>query len=129
MTTGLAYSEAFLRNETGPRHPERADRLRASIVQLKASGTWDKLDVWEPGQADEATLELVHSQPFVAEIREFLARRGGHGGADTVASTGSWEAALRAVGGAVEAVERVSQGVLDNAFCLMRPPGHHATPD
>jgi acetoin utilization deacetylase AcuC-like enzyme len=48
---------------------------------------------------------------------------------DTAASPGSWEAALRAAGGVVEAVERVSAGRLDNAFCLVRPPGHHATPD
>jgi acetoin utilization deacetylase AcuC-like enzyme len=65
----------------------------------------------------------------VAEIREFTARGGGHIDADTVASKGSWEAALRAAGGVVEAVERVSNRSLDNAFCLVRPPGHHATPD
>ncbi|MGI9144939.1 MAG: histone deacetylase family protein [Chloroflexota bacterium] len=129
MTTGLAYSEAFLRHETGARHPERADRLRAIVSQLQASGTWQQLDVWQPGLADEATLELIHSPAHVAHIRDLTARGGGNVDADTVASAGSWEAALRAVGGVVEAVRRVSDGVADNAFCLVRPPGHHATPD
>jgi acetoin utilization deacetylase AcuC-like enzyme len=128
VRTGLAYSEAFLRHETGARHPERADRLRAIVARLQAAGTWDRLDVWEPAQADEATLELVHSQTHVAGIKDFIARGGGHIDADTVTSPGSWEAALRAVGGLVEAAERVSAGTLDNAFCLVRPPGHHATP-
>jgi len=129
VSTGLAYSEAFLGHETGARHPERADRLRAIVAQLRASGTWDELGVWEPAEADEATLELIHSATHVARVREFIARGGGHIDADTVASAGSWAAALRAVGGAVEAVKRVSDGDLDNAFCLVRPPGHHATPD
>jgi acetoin utilization deacetylase AcuC-like enzyme len=62
-------------------------------------------------------------------MRDFVARGGGHIDPDTVASPGTWEAALRAAGGLVEAVGRVSSGDLDNAFCLVRPPGHHATPD
>jgi acetoin utilization deacetylase AcuC-like enzyme len=127
VTTGLAYSEAFLRHDTGPRHPERPDRLRAIVSQLKASGTWDRLAVWEPEQTDEATLELVHTDHHIQAMRE-ATRRGGHIDADTVVSAGSWEAALRAAGGLVEAVDHVLAGQLDNALCLVRPPGHHATP-
>jgi acetoin utilization deacetylase AcuC-like enzyme len=62
-------------------------------------------------------------------MRQFIQSGGGHIDADTVVSEGSWEAALRAAGGLVEAVDRVSTGKLDNAFCVVRPPGHHATPD
>lgn len=87
------------------------------------------MQIWEPELADEATLRLVHSASHVAKLREFVARGGGRLDADTMASAGSWEATLRAVGGVVEAVDRVSRGALDNAFCLVRPPGHHATPD
>jgi acetoin utilization deacetylase AcuC-like enzyme len=62
-------------------------------------------------------------------MRAFMASGGGHIDADTVVSADSWEAASRAAGAAVEAVDGVSAGRLDNAFCLVRPPGHHATPD
>jgi acetoin utilization deacetylase AcuC-like enzyme len=62
-------------------------------------------------------------------MRDFMARGGGHIDPDTVVSGASWEAALRASGGVVEAVEQVATARLDNAFCLVRPPGHHATPD
>jgi acetoin utilization deacetylase AcuC-like enzyme len=72
---------------------------------------------------------LIHTPRHVAALRNLTARGGGRIDADTVASAGSWEAALRAVGGVVEAATRVRDGALDNAFCLVRPPGHHATPD
>jgi len=62
-------------------------------------------------------------------MRELMARGGGHIDPDTVVSRDSWEAALRATGGVVEAVEQVATARLDTALCLVRPPGHHATPD
>jgi len=61
-------------------------------------------------------------------MRELAAQGGGHVDADTVVSSGSWEAALRAASALVEAVDAVAEGRLDNALCLVRPPGHHATP-
>jgi acetoin utilization deacetylase AcuC-like enzyme len=71
----------------------------------------------------------VHSAQYVEAIRQFTASGGGHIDADTVAVPDSWEAALRAAGGLVEAVDNISRGELQNAFCAVRPPGHHATPD
>jgi acetoin utilization deacetylase AcuC-like enzyme len=62
-------------------------------------------------------------------MRQLIASGGGHIDPDTVVSSGSWEAALRAAGGLLEAADRVSTGALDSAFCVVRPPGHHATPD
>ena len=118
-----------MRHDTGPGHPERADRLRAIVDQLQASGTWERLAVWEPAACDDATLELVHTPAHVEIMRGFMARGGGHIDADTVVSGGSWDAAVRAAGGLVEAAAAVSQGSMDNALCLVRPPGHHATPD
>jgi acetoin utilization deacetylase AcuC-like enzyme len=127
VTTGLAYSDAFLLHDTGARHPERAERLRAIVGRLKDAGLWSRLDVWEPGRADDQLLTLVHTPEHVRDMREFIAAGGGHIDADTVVSAGSWEAALRAVGAVVEAVGAVTEGRLDNALCLVRPPGHHAT--
>ncbi|TME26961.1 MAG: histone deacetylase [Chloroflexi bacterium] len=126
--TGVAYSDAFLRHDTGPRHPERAERLRAIVGRLKEARVWERLEVWEPSRCDEATLELIHTPAHVAAMRQLTAAGGGHIDADTVVSADSWEAALRAAGGLVEAVQRVADGRLQNAFCLVRPPGHHATP-
>jgi acetoin utilization deacetylase AcuC-like enzyme len=87
------------------------------------------LRVWEPAPADEVTLGLIHTADHIARMRDFMARGGGKIDADTVVSRGSWESSLRAVGGVVEAVAQVADATLDNAFCLVRPPGHHATPD
>jgi acetoin utilization deacetylase AcuC-like enzyme len=102
--------------------------LRAILARLRASGVWDRLDSWEPAPADTATLELVHSAAHIAGIRDLIARGGGHIDPDTVASATSWDPALRAAGAVVEAVDSISAGARDNAFCLVRPPGHHATP-
>jgi acetoin utilization deacetylase AcuC-like enzyme len=126
--TGLAYSPSFLVHDTGHGHPERPARLEAIVAALRASGLWDVLDVWEPAPADEATLALVHDRRLIEGLRAFTAAGGGFVDSDTIASRSSWDAALRAVGAVVEAVDRVTSGDARNAFCLVRPPGHHATP-
>ena len=128
MTIGLAYSPSFLRHDTGPRHPERPDRLRAIVGHLQTSGLWDRLAVWEPAPSADATLELIHTRKHVEAMRAFTERGGGRIDADTFASADSWEAALRAAGALVESVDKVSRAALDKAYCVVRPPGHHATP-
>ena len=85
--------------------------------------------MWEPVVASEDDLALIHTREHVEAMRGFIQAGGGHIDADTVVSTGSWEAALRAAGGLIEAADKVSARALDNAFCVVRPPGHHATPD
>jgi acetoin utilization deacetylase AcuC-like enzyme len=128
MSVGLAYSPTYLQHETFAGHPERPERISAIVSGLQAAGLWQQLDVWEPAPASGATLELVHSPRHIAFIRE-LASRGGYVDQDTAVSRTSWEPALRAVGAVVEAVQKVRAGGLDAAYCVVRPPGHHATPD
>ncbi len=127
MHTGLAYSPSFLAHDTFPGHPERSERLIAIVGHLRTSGVWDQLAVWEPSRAAESTLELVHAPQLIASLRE-LSSRGGYVDQDTAVSRTSWEPALRSVGAVVEAVQQVQTSALDCAFCLCRPPGHHATP-
>ena len=127
MITGLAYSPSFLAHETFPGHPERPERLTSIVSHLQSTGVWDQLAVWEPAPVPESTLELVHTPRLIESVRE-LAQRGGYVDQDTAVSRTSWEPALRSVGAVVEAVQRVQHGTCANAFCLCRPPGHHATP-
>jgi acetoin utilization deacetylase AcuC-like enzyme len=127
MVTGLAYSPSFLSHAMPAGHPERPARLRSIVEHLQTVGTWDRMVVWEPSPVAEATLELVHTPAHIAFIKDLIARGGGRIDMDTGASPTSWEPALRAAGAVVEAVDRVSAGALQNAYCIVRPPGHHAT--
>jgi acetoin utilization deacetylase AcuC-like enzyme len=126
LTTLLATHPACLNHHTPPGHPERPDRLRA-IEKALADERFQAL-VRE--QAPAATLELItlcHPRDYVEEIRNANPREGMvRLDADTSMSPGTFEAVLRAVGGAAMATDEVMAGTVKNAFCAMRPPGHHA---
>lgn len=106
-------------------HPENASRIRAIEARLDALD-WQGLDRREAPRATREQLERVHSAAHVDAIASLCARGGGMIDMDTVASEGSWEAALRAAGGACDAVDRLFAGEARAAFCGLRPPGHHA---
>jgi acetoin utilization deacetylase AcuC-like enzyme len=126
MTTLYITHPACLNHLTLPGHPERPDRLRAVEAALAADG----FQALKRVQAPAATLEaiaLCHPMDYVEQIREATPEQGMvRLDADTSMSSGSFEAALRAIGGAVHAVDEVMTGQATNAFCAMRPPGHHA---
>jgi len=126
MTTLLLSHRSSLDHQTPPGHPERPDRIRA-IEQVLGESRFDKL-VRE--QAPEGTLDsvtLCHSEHYIAELRHIAPQSGLiYLDADTSMSPGTWEAAMRGVGGAVAATDAVMSGTHDNAFVAMRPPGHHA---
>ena len=116
--------EASFGHDTGG-HPENAERLIAIEAELSARD-WLGLELVEAPRVSNQQLERVHSADHIRAI-ESLCREGrGKLDVDTVVSEGSWEAALRAAGGAVTAVERLRAGEGDFAFCALRPPGHHA---
>jgi acetoin utilization deacetylase AcuC-like enzyme len=108
-------------------HPENARRLTA-IEEAMSERDWLGMELVEAPAATREQLERVHSPIHVDSIQELSERGGGPIDLDTVASAGSWEAALHAAGGAAHAAERLlSDGGF--AFCGLRPPGHHAERD
>jgi acetoin utilization deacetylase AcuC-like enzyme len=126
MTTLLLTHPASLDHLTPPGHPERPDRIRA-VDQVLAESRFDKL-IRE--QAPEGTLDLVrlcHDEHYVDELQRVAPEKGLiYLDGDTSMSPGTWEAVMRAVGGAVAATDSVMSGTSDNAFVATRPPGHHA---
>jgi acetoin utilization deacetylase AcuC-like enzyme len=115
------------RHDTGP-HPENAGRLVAIETALERAG-WLGLERVEAPAAGREQLERVHAPAHVSAIEEFCAAGGGMVDLDTVASAGSFEAALHAAGGAAHAAERLLAGEARAAVCGLRPPGHHAERD
>jgi len=125
MTRGLyLHHPSSLEHDTGD-HPERAERIRAIERELEGRG-WLGLERQQAPAADRETLEAVHPQAYVDRIAQLSARGGGMLDMDTIASGGSFEAALHAAGGAVSAVSALLARDADVAFCGLRPPGHHA---
>ena len=127
MPTLLLSHPACLMHDTGPGHPERPDRLRA-VEKALADPRFNALTRAEAPMAATATLELVHPAAYIDFIRNAEPAAGSppvRVDSDTVMSHGSFEAALRAAGGAIEAVDQVMSGKHANAFVLTRPPGHH----
>ncbi len=121
----LYYSHpASLEHRTGA-HPENAGRITAIEGALERAG-WPGLERVEAPLAERAQVERAHSSAHFEAIEAFCAAGGGMIDMDTVASEGSWEAALRAAGGACDAVDRLLTGEQRAAFCGLRPPGHHA---
>jgi acetoin utilization deacetylase AcuC-like enzyme len=128
MTTLLLTHPACLEHDTGYGHPERADRLRA-INDALAAPQFKSLKREEAPRAELAAIERLHPSAYVEMVRATIPTRDHKWlDPDTVVSRGSWEAALRAAGASIHAVDQVVAGKADNAFCAVRPPGHHAEP-
>jgi acetoin utilization deacetylase AcuC-like enzyme len=126
MTTLLLTHPACLEHLTPPGHPERPDRLRA-IERVLEDERFSHL-VREPAPAaSEEVIALCHPREYIEAVRAASPQSGfKHLDADTSISPGSFEAALRAAGGAVRAVDEVMERRAANAFVAVRPPGHHA---
>ena len=121
----FGYSDTCLDHDTGARHPETPDRLRAIRQQLARRHGVEYVDA-DPASVD--TVGAVHDADYVDDLRAFCADGGGDWDADTVASRGTWDAALTSAGLAQWAAERALAGDdgRETPFSLGRPPGHHA---
>jgi acetoin utilization deacetylase AcuC-like enzyme len=128
--TGFIFHERFLEHDTGPGHPERPDRLRAIVDHLKKIQLWPELRHLLIDAAPEEYVLQAHSGDYL----RFLDRACREGitifdRGDTHGCSRSYDIALLAAGGSIAAVDAVMSGILTNAFCAVRPPGHHAERD
>ncbi len=119
---------ACLAHDPGPGHPESPDRLTAVLQALRAADLPD-VEWHEAPQATREQLLRAHAPSLVQDVLDAPLDGHRHLDPDTGLSPGSPEAALRAVGAACAAVDAVIEGHAQRAFCAVRPPGHHATPD
>jgi acetoin utilization deacetylase AcuC-like enzyme len=129
MATLYITHDAFLEHDTGEWHPERAERIKA-IDNVLSGEAFQNLHRVEAPQATREQIMRAHPESHY----DFLERAAPKieiiplDDGDTMMSPGSWNAALRSVGAGIQAVDEVMQGLAANAFCLVRPPGHHAEP-
>lgn len=128
MTTALFTHPACLAHDTSQRHPESPARLTA-VLRALSGDSFATLDRREAPRASRDELALIHPPAFIEAVMRAIPAEG-HSALDpdTIVSPGSGEAALRAAGAVVAAVDAVMGGEAANAFCAVRPPGHHAEP-
>ena len=126
MKTGLITSSTYQNHNTGDGHPEKIDRVTVVIDNFK------KLDnknlVWKkPTKFDKSLLEITHSSDYINFVEKSFPKQGlSFLDGDTIISPGSKDATLDAVGSIIAAIDGVQNKEFKNAFCAVRPPGHHA---
>jgi acetoin utilization deacetylase AcuC-like enzyme len=134
MSTAF-YSHPDCRlHQMGRGHPECPERLDAITDHLRSIGLDIALDMREAPNVDLHEATLAHTSSYVAELQDLLEQVSASGemralDPDTMACPATWQAVLRAAGAAVAATDAVIDGQVSNAFCSVRPPGHHATRD
>src|ERR1700676_2807775 len=141
MTTALVYDPIFLEHITPAHHPERPQRVQKAMLVLEALHLLERdgLVQLAPRSATVDELLLFHDRDYIGAVEAFsqeVAREAKAGGSkshffatDTYISPKSYEAACMAAGAPLAAIDAVMKGEVNNAYCLVRPPGHHALPD
>ena len=128
--TGFVYGDVYLRHRTSAGHPERPERLTAIVGRLKEANLLGQLMMLEPRAAALEWLRTVHSREYVERVAKQCRQDAAHiDTMDVSVSADSYDVALEAVGGVLAAVDAVMAGKVRNAFCAVRPPGHHALRD
>ncbi|MDP6887644.1 MAG: histone deacetylase [SAR324 cluster bacterium] len=126
MKTGLYTNPIFLEHNTG-QHPENANRLRAILDKLESDKLMGKFKVEAGRTATSAEIKMLHTEKLISEV-ETASESGAQTlhTRDCVISAQTYKASLHAVGSVLDAALEVAERRLDNAFCAVRPPGHHA---
>ncbi len=128
--TGFVYDERYLLHLTGDYHPESPDRLRAIYKGLSESGLLEKLTVMNAEKANQRWVEEVHDIRYIMRFEETcISGVPEFDHPDNGICRDTYDIAFLAVGGVLRAIDEVMSGNLDNAFCAVRPPGHHAEVD
>ena len=126
MRTGIILDDRFRRHDTGPDHPERAGRIDAIRRALQSHRLLDRMERIEPRRADDDDILAIHDRAYVDRLRTACATGEPYiDTPDSAISRDSYEVARWAVGSALAAVDAVMSARIDNAFCTVRPPGHH----
>lgn len=128
--TGFVYDDRYLLHDTGGGHPESSERLRAICKHLTATGLLEKLTMVEAERANQRWVEAVHSIHYIMRFDEAcITGFPEFEHPDNAICRETSDVAFLAVGGVLKAIDMVMKGAIDNAFCAVRPPGHHAEVD
>jgi acetoin utilization deacetylase AcuC-like enzyme len=125
MATGYVYDPIYLKHDLRG-HPENQQRLRTTLQVLEENGMMERLTLLPALPISPQRLQRVHTPDYVHHVERVAQQGGGHLDMDTYVRPASYDAALAAAGGLVEATRAVLDGEVSNAFALVRPPGHHA---
>lgn len=125
--TGFLYDERFLLHDTGRMHPESSDRLRAAYKGIEEAGLLPNLTLIQAKRMSQKFIEQVHHVNYIMRLEEAcMMGMCEFDYPDNQMCRETYDIAVLAVGGVIDTVRRVMAGEIDNAFCAVRPPGHHA---
>jgi acetoin utilization deacetylase AcuC-like enzyme len=125
--TGFLFDQQFLLHDTGPYHPETSERLVVILKGIEAAGLLPHLIRVPAKSADMRWIESVHSRAYIRRFEEVCLSGNPYlDHQDNQMCVDTYETALLAAGGVIEAARMLMNGEIDNAFCAVRPPGHHA---
>jgi acetoin utilization deacetylase AcuC-like enzyme len=125
--TGFLYDQRYLLHDTGPYHPEASERLQAIYQGIESGGLLANLNLVNAVRGDLKWVEMVHHASYIRRFEEVcFSCQPTLDTPDNRMCTETFETALLAVGGILKVVDMVMEGQINNAFCAVRPPGHHA---
>ncbi len=129
MKTGLITSDTYQNHNTGDGHPEKEDRVKAVIDNFKKLN--NKNLIWKkPVKFNKSLLKITHNPNYIDFVEKSFPKKGfSYLDGDTIISPGSKSATIDAVGSIITAIDGVQKKDFKNAFCAVRPPGHHAERD